>query len=218
MQLWHLWHKRGIPIFQPFTNLQIGHFTVAGPTQTFYSDRLHEFDELSEIIAEDEWRKQQDAAESRAEIAELLGLGTTVSDSLESDPETEPENNTSTILTSLVGGQTILLTADAGAPALLAAASAYPLKNCAFMQIPHHGSRHNISPFLVEHFRPGTAFVSAVGNKKHPRSSVVNAFKGVGTLVYSTHYPKPLGLAQSYGQTPPSPWTGTASSLWNASA
>ena len=70
------------------------------------------------------------------------------------------------------------------------------------MQLPHHGSRRNITPELVEYFRPATALVSAEGTKKHPRRKVVNAFKGVGTQVYSTHHPASSDLHQLYGNVP----------------
>ncbi len=41
----------------------------------------------------------------------------------------------------------IVFTADAGVMALYKALAAYPiLKDCEFMQIPHHGSWHNVSP------------------------------------------------------------------------
>ncbi len=208
--------QRRIPVSQPFAGTQIGPFIVAGPTSQFYSDRLHEFDELAEIIAEDERRKQVDNADTQELVAEYLGMRTTVSATLEHNPITEPENNTSTILYAVAGGNTVVLTADAGAPALLAAIRSYPLARCQFMQIPHHGSWHNISPYLIEQFRPTIAFVSAVGDRKHPRQSVVNAFKAVGTSVYSTHYPSPMGKSQSYGNVPACPWTGSATSLWNA--
>jgi beta-lactamase superfamily II metal-dependent hydrolase len=56
------------------------------------------------------------------------------------------------------------------------------------MQIPHHGSRRNINERLIDYFKPTIACVSAAGNNKHPRKKVVNAFKSVGTKVYSTHY------------------------------
>jgi hypothetical protein len=46
---------------------------------------------------------------------------------------------------------------------------------------------------LIAYFKPGTAFVSADGTRKHPRRAVVNAFKAVGAKVFSTHYPPPNG-------------------------
>lgn len=73
------------------------------------------------------------------------------------------------------------------------------------MQIPHHGSRRNITADLIEHFRPTTAFVSADGSKKHPNPAVVSAFKEVGTQVYGTHYPDPGSLWQRTGRAPSRP-------------
>ena len=87
----------------------------------------------------------------------------------------------------------MLFTADAGVEALAAARQAYKLALLSWMQIPHHGSRRNVNEDLINYFKPKTAFVSADGTKKHPRRAVVNAFKAVGTQVFSTHYPPPNG-------------------------
>jgi hypothetical protein len=70
------------------------------------------------------------------------------------------------------------------------------------MQIPHHGSRRNVTKNLIDLFAPSTAFVSAEGSKKHPRRAVVNAFKDAGAKVYSTHYPTPIHLRQYVGTVP----------------
>jgi beta-lactamase superfamily II metal-dependent hydrolase len=70
------------------------------------------------------------------------------------------------------------------------------------MQIPHHGSRRNITESLIEYFCPKSAFASASGNAKHPRQEVVEAFQKVGTIVYSTHYPHDGHLLHRHGAVP----------------
>ena len=55
------------------------------------------------------------------------------------------------------------------------------------MQVPHHGSDGNLSQGNIERFCPRTAYVSAVGDKSHPDSAIVNGLIKVGGTVYSTH-------------------------------
>jgi hypothetical protein len=76
--------------------------------------------------------------------------------------------------------------------------------------LPHHGSRRNLTENLVKYFKPAYAFVSADGSKQHPRRKVVNAFKGVGAKVYSTHHPASQPLHHFIGVVPERPGYVTA--------
>jgi hypothetical protein len=67
------------------------------------------------------------------------------SGTLEDNPTTSPENNSSVILQAEHSGESYLFTADAGAQALEKARFWHSLKECRWMQIPHHGSRRNIT-------------------------------------------------------------------------
>jgi beta-lactamase superfamily II metal-dependent hydrolase len=131
------------------------------------------------------------------------------------EPVTQAENEASVILATQFDGNVLLFTGDAGVRALSRVANGYRLGACRWMQIPHHGSRRNITRELIEHFRPQTAYVSAEGNKKHPRRAVVNAFKAVGTAVFSTHYPNGAHLRFHLGAVPPRTGYSSATALWN---
>jgi beta-lactamase superfamily II metal-dependent hydrolase len=122
---------------------------------------------------------------------------------LPADPQTTPENNSSAILAVVQSGHKYLFTSDAGVPALQKASEQYKLDGCHWMQIPHHGSRRNINPALIEHFSPKYAWVSAEGSNKHPRRAVVNAFKEAGAVVCSTHYPTSTNMWIHSGTVPP---------------
>src|SRR5436853_5645630 len=92
---------------------------------------------------------------------------------LGSEP-TEPENDSSVVLATNVGSEVLVFTGDAGVPALELVRANYPLlRNCHWMQIPHHGSRRNLTEDLIGWFRPCAAFVSAAGANGHPRRKVV---------------------------------------------
>src|SRR5690606_20875205 len=107
----------------------------------------------------------------------------------------------STILLLEIGGRSILLTADGGMPALARAADtldAYGLdwSTLRFMQIPHHGSKRNVGPTILDRYlgpkgqeqKSKTAFVSTGPDAapKHPHKKVTNGFVRRGCLVAKT--------------------------------
>ena len=96
----------------------------------------------------------------------------------------------------------ILLTGDAGNCALHWAADyleiqGLPLKEFALLQIPHHGSRSNVGPTILNRLvgpimsenseKRFNAFVSAPkDDSKHPRKMVLNAFTRRGAFTNAT--------------------------------
>lgn len=202
---------RGIPVSEPFAGERVGALQVLGPSLAFYETTIGSLGtELSFLNFEcglllQETALRKEAAKEDEEDSGLL-----------EDPQTDPINNTSTVLFAEHAGDGFLLTADAGTPALHSVLESYRLPSLRLMQIPHHGSRRNITRELVEHFSPRAAYASADGNAKHPRRAVVNAFKDVRARVYSTHYPKPGALRQAVGEVPDRPEYSSATPLWEA--
>jgi beta-lactamase superfamily II metal-dependent hydrolase len=204
-QLYHLAVAKKIPIAEPFDKTNIGPLYVCGPTVDFYRALLLEFSDLEKL----QNYETALAAHERKVMAEdflsgvlLDGRPAANDDGELGGARTEPENYASVILTAAYNGARFLFTADAGVPALNEATSRYVLSNLNWMQIPHHGSRRNLTVDLVKYFKPAYAFVSADGGKKHPRRKVVNAFKEVGAKVYSTHHPTPRPLRHFIGLVP----------------
>ena len=115
---------------------------------------------------------------------------------------TSASNETSVVMYTDCGdNRRILLTGDAGVNALrwagdYAKSINYPLQQFSFVQIPHHGSRRNVGPtvlnYLLGPIQPeGTvkfeAFVSAPKeDDMHPRRIVLNAFMRRGGQVIAT--------------------------------
>jgi beta-lactamase superfamily II metal-dependent hydrolase len=188
---------RKIPFEEPFQGASIGPLFVCGPSRQFYRALLRDFADLQKLSEFDSNLQSYELARTIEEI-----FGTESEGDLGGAP-TAPENDSSVILFAGHGTSRLLFTADAGVPALTAVVNAYDLSNLSWMQIPHHGSRRNLTRELVEYFRPAVAFVSADGTVKHPRRKVVNAFKAVGTKVYSTHHPSALDIFQQFGGPPP---------------
>lgn len=198
--------NRGIPVDEPFADADIGFLKVCGPSTDFYTEMISQLTE----------GKYYADTRSSVLLEQLEDLVEEPSESLLENPTTDPLNNTSTILATKIKDDVYVFTADAGAEALAAAMEAYKISGCKWMQIPHHGSRRNITQGLIEAFSPKTAFVSADGNKKHPKRAVVNAFKNQGSKVYSTHYPNGRNLCQPVGSVPERTGQISATPLWEA--
>lgn len=121
-------------------------------------------------------------------------------DAIREGEETSMENESSIILkVTPECDSPFLLVGDAGCKGLsmamdLADSQGQPLNECTFLQIPHHGGRHNVSPPLLDRLigkkvSPNcltgrTAFVSVGKNSDHPRKSVINAFINRGCKVF----------------------------------
>lgn len=186
---------RGKPVTEPFQGMRIGFLFVCGPSLRFYEQLLKDFTDFEKLKAMEQSMVAHDAqnlVEALFETTAFAKQAEAAESGLGKAP-TEPENNSSTILYAKHAEDVCIFTADAGVEALAEARQAYKLESLSWMQIPHHGSRRNVNEDLISYFRPKTTFVSADGTKKHPRRAVVNAFKAVGTRVFSTHYPPPNG-------------------------
>lgn len=210
----NLCKARGIPIQEPFAGQQIGCLVVVGPSEKYYTELLAQFADSSKIQASEEVLNQCESQDIADDILERIGRGG--SDVLMDNPQTQPENNSSVMLATIQQSGKYLFTADAGAQTLALAAQAYDLSDCHWMQIPHHGSRRNITKSLIEYFSPKIAYVSASGSRKHPRQAVVNAFKDKGASVYSTHYPSPASKWHHRGDVPQRAGYSSATPLWKA--
>lgn len=206
--------KRKISIKEPFAGKQLGYLTVVGPTERYYTELLAQFADASQLQASDKVLNECELQEWADAILEAKGVGG--SDVLLDNPQTQPENNSSVVLATLQEDGKYLFTADAGAQALALAAQVYELSKCRWMQIPHHGSRRNITKSLIQVFSPTSAFVSASGSEKHPRRAVINAFKETGTRVLSTHYPWAGDLWHHRGEVPPRAGYSSCPPLWEA--
>ena len=189
--------KHNIPITEPFTGLNLGPVYVLGPTQAYYESLLPDFRCVPEAKAAPGGGLIQKMMEAAKSVAENWNVET-----LSDKCETAAENNTSTILAVKVAeGKWWLLTADAGEPALNAAldyldAKGFSVSNFNFVQIPHHGSEHNVGPTLLnrmlgpklaEEKKTRSAFVSAAKEApKHPNKKVTNAFRRRGAFPFRT--------------------------------
>lgn len=199
---------QGIPLYEPFQGDQIGAFYVLSPTKDWYVHELiADFEKSPEKKQSTSagaggsiWGVVIEAAKRAAAlVAESWGIET-----LREAVNTSAENESSVVLFGTVADRGILLTGDAGIQALSAAAGYAEARGVSipahiqFAQVPHHGSRNNVSPSVLDRLigqklttplvdARVTAFVSAAKESEtHPRSAVVNAFIRRGAKVIPT--------------------------------
>ena len=105
---------------------------------------------------------------------------------------TSAENSSSAVCLLHFDGNKYLFTGDSGVESLkkvieYANNNGIDLTNLYFLQVPHHGSKRNVSPIILNAIKGEVAYVSASKDApKHPSKKVLNALKKRGTRVYST--------------------------------
>ncbi len=119
------------------------------------------------------------------------------------DDDVTSENNSSAVFAVGQGTARFLFCGDAGVPALVDALRhgvglGVPANGFRFFHVPHHGSRHNLGPSLLNcvfgnpkvepsDARSTTAFVSATkDDAKHPSRRLTNALNRRGVKVIVT--------------------------------
>jgi beta-lactamase superfamily II metal-dependent hydrolase len=197
--------EKGIPIYEPLQGTTIGQFTVLAPSRDRYLDLIVASEKTPDGIAAP---SKFEAALESAMVAVRAAVSYVKSkwgDEIFSTGKTSVENEMSVVQFAHVNGTRFLLTGDAGREALAEAADYAPyaglyLPGIDRFQVPHHGSRRNVSAELLDRFlgsklqqqpQPGsetfTAIISsAKADKDHPRKAVVRALLHRGARVYTT--------------------------------
>lgn len=210
---------RNVTVTEPFAGLTRfgGAVRVLGPTIDFYEDLLAQ--DLSKSIEEKAALSASGGLWQGAVFAKAADLLDRVISALPIETlgeggVTSPRNNTSVVTLLTLDGRQLMLTGDAGIDALNLACdeyenrvgdlSLYPLT---FFQAPHHGSRRNLAPSVLNRIlgKPGanfgtpTSFISsAKADPKHPSPKVTNALKRRGARVFATEGNQ---LMHHYGST-----------------
>ncbi|MCP5278913.1 MAG: hypothetical protein H6935_11205 [Thiobacillus sp.] len=203
--------QKGCKINFPGQGAQIGPFTVLSPNRPTYNYLLPQFDRTPEpdqaaIEAANMWIGKPNMFSKIFEIASRAAEKWTTEsweyERLRDGGITSASNESSVILyADLDPENRLLLTGDAGVNALwwatnFATANGLPLQQFSFVQVPHHGSRRNVGPTVLDALlgpkQPQqtnrfAAFVSAPkDDASHPRKIVLNAFMRRGGRVIIT--------------------------------
>jgi beta-lactamase superfamily II metal-dependent hydrolase len=96
------------------------------------------------------------------------------------------EKQASLVLLMDYEGEKYLFPGDAGRKGLRACPGLSKAKDLHLLKVPNHGSKHNLDPRLLDHFKPDLAYVSASGVGIDPHPALVEALKDRGCVVYST--------------------------------
>jgi hypothetical protein len=200
-------NAKNIPIYEPFQGEEVGAFVAMAPARERYLDMIIESEKTPEATKEEQTLAasavdmflEKAAAKVVTLIRAIWGAETF------SPNETSPENEMSIIQYANLCGNRILLTGDAGRAGLMEAANYAPyvgleLPGIDRFQVPHHGSRRNVSteildcwlgPRLESKHAEGekkfTAIISAAKkDKDHPRNAVIRAVIHRGAKAVTT--------------------------------
>lgn len=190
-----------------------GHaLTIAGPSEQYYIQLL---DEQSSAETKTLAKLSHAGSSVMAKVAHAVRtlFGDPGETMVDDNGGTTPRNNSSIILNLEVDGKRVLFTGDAGAPALEQAADRLDAwgksaREVDLFDVPHHGSRHNLTPQLLDRLLgPHTnatrgLAIASVGAEAwdHPRPEVANAIKRRGYPVYVT---RGVNLLWSSPDAPP---------------
>jgi beta-lactamase superfamily II metal-dependent hydrolase len=201
LALEELANARGVPIYEAFQGTHIGAFTVMAPSRASY---------LNLVVASEKTPDEAQASSSDASSILMRALEATVNfvrgawgEEVFSNGETSAENAMSVVQYAYIANQKILLTADTGRDGLNEAADYAPyvgltLPGIDRFQVPHHGSRRNVSTETLDrwlgerlavqstHSRFQAVISAAKADTKHPRKAVVRAMIHRGATVYTT--------------------------------
>lgn len=180
-------NEYSIPVLPVFQGSYItDEIKVLSPSKTFYIEQIVDSSKNS-LAEKNSGIKFIEVVNS---IKSFIFESFTGEDTLRENVSTSAENETSVILHLGLSTYNVLLTGDAGIKALDAAynhgiSNNIQFENYNLIQIPHHGSRHNISSSILDKItgfeclncvENRIACASVARDSDHPRKSVVNAF------------------------------------------
>jgi beta-lactamase superfamily II metal-dependent hydrolase len=207
-ELERLAQRLGIPITEPYQGQAIGPFWVLSPHRDWYiHDLIPTFEKSPDVKPGLGLRRAPAGIVGALAIAARAGewlMEHWHLEHLREDVSTSAENESSVVLYGNFDGEGVLLTGDAGVQALSRAAGCAEFNRLdlpnqlKFIQIPHHGSRRNVSSSTLDRLLgPRTSFTGAPAGRfafasagkdsqSHPRKMVLNAFLRRGFQPYAT--------------------------------
>ncbi len=209
VELVELAAAQGTVVSEPFEGGWIGPFLVLSPTVYAYRCLLPQFrkgpaPDTDTLKQTGMWIEPRKPSIFVALVEKALSFVPERWDieTLREGGITAAENETSVVLYGHFNGSGVLLTADAGVNALTWACNyaenqGIDLKKLSLIQVPHHGSRNNVSPSILNRLigfpqaqDTLSKMIAAVSvpkdDENHPRRVVMNAFLRRGAPVRKT--------------------------------
>jgi hypothetical protein len=190
--------RKGINVYAPLQGASIGAFKVLAPSRQRYVSLISDLDKTPKSHAKADTLLGQIFRDALRGVIEKVKERLDYETLDNNPPATSASNETSVVQMATFGNRRILLTADVG-PEGLNEAAEYAESTSLFIQptlvqIPHHGSRRNVTPTVLNRWlgpypaeRRGDA-IASVGKDQdiYPRKKVSNAFTRRGYQVYAT--------------------------------
>ena len=221
-ELAKLAERTNVPVCEPFQGAQIGNFHVLSPERSWHQALVSQFRNTPKpqatVTSSLGLRLGTLGLAARADSATIQWVAESLNvETLGHDATTSAENESSVVLYGQLGNRRVLLTGDAGMHALTRAADYIErcgghLRDLDVLQVPHHGSRNNVTPTVLNRIMGRVACVSASGaSSTHPRRVVTNAFIRRGATVYTTErgamrFPHNMPYRIGYGPANPVPF------------
>jgi beta-lactamase superfamily II metal-dependent hydrolase len=196
--------QRKIPIMEPFQGARIGAFVVMAPSKQRYLDLLARSECTPESDAKGALFQLKSLMRKTAAYVVALARAAWGEENFSPD-DVSAENEMSVVQYARLAGTKILLTADAGREGLSEAIAFAPqagldLPGINRFQVPHHGSRRNVSTEILDRLLGArlpaplpteqslfTAIISsAKEDEAHPRKAVVRGMIHRGAKTIST--------------------------------
>lgn len=193
--------------------------SIVSPTCEFYIQSLVDSTKTPAMDSATESKSAQSFAQNAFRALGKWLKAIWGEDDIREGETTSAENESSIVLrVHPEDNEPFLLLGDVGCKGLTAAMdfadkNSIPLDKCNFVQVPHHGGRHNVSPSVLDRLighkvAKGTnptkvAFVSVGKNSDHPRKCVSNAFINRGCSMYVS---SGITLCHHCGKVPARGW------------
>lgn len=218
--------EQDVRIVEPFAGMatEDGSLKIIGPTESYYEEQLRKMkgQSLPEKVA----AAARSLVFKAQELAFKLVRESIQDENLTEERDESPSNNSSVITLLTVDGHQLLFTGDAGPEAVhkavdLVEAEGFTPGSLRMIQVPHHGSRHNSTPSMLNRLlgekgqqEVGLAYVSCAPENpelKRPAKVVLNAFHRRGYPVHQTagvskRYKKDAPARDGWSSSPPLPF------------
>ncbi|MGD2174727.1 MAG: hypothetical protein PVJ27_04930 [Candidatus Brocadiaceae bacterium] len=182
-QLVQTLQEKGVPVKGAFAdrNNHIGPLEVLGPTEAFFEECVRFYDDVEMLHRVVEQgvsvRRRKAPGRGPAHPDEVLAQAV-------DDPQTVQQ--ASLILLLQYEGDRYLFTGDAGRRAFSRVPDKGKMRDLHWLQVPNHGSKHNLGPGLLDLFSPDLAYISCSGVGINPHPDLLSALRNRGAVVYTT--------------------------------
>lgn len=156
---------------------------IISPSREFYTNKVQLFTNIDFLKRVDYTKNFSEVNETEESLIPCAIV--------DEKNDASPENLSATVIELIDSkNKRYILTSDAGVESFDdMVKNGFTTENLNFVQLPHHGSRRNISTNWIGKFAPEMFLISAEGNKKHPRKAVISCIKKnlPNCKIYSTH-------------------------------